>query len=251
MMDGLGTVSYQYNQLSQMTAETRQFIDNLPGAPLPNNSYSIQYGYGLNGQLTSLTEPFGVAVNYNHDKIGRLASVTLPTAYGNTSTLATNAQYRAFGALKNLEYGNGLQMNQTFNNKLQAASYQLADTQQQVMNKTYDYYADGSLRYVQDLLNPKFDRLNSYDHLGRIKEAKSSAEARGQTIPAYDYGTQLPYRQSFQFNAFGDMTARANVHWGNSNQNTSYTITNHWVTSVPFVTISCEIQARFVVSNGY
>ncbi len=198
MNDGPGVVDYAYNELSQMTSETRRFDDSLPGAPQSNNSYQIQYTYYSDGQLKGLTEPWGVTVNYNLDKIGRLTSVTPTTAYGTTTAFASNAQYRAWGAVKHLEYGNGMQMNQTFNNRQQAVTYQLADSQQQVMNKFYDYYSDGSLRYIHDFLNPIHDRLNIYDHSGRIKEAKSSAEANGQTIPdGWEQTQTLPYRQSY------------------------------------------------------
>ena len=49
------------------------------------------------------------------------------------------------------------------------------------MSKSYDYHADGRLRFVDDAANGKFDRLNAYDHQGRIHQAKSSSEANGGT----------------------------------------------------------------------
>jgi YD repeat-containing protein len=224
---GVETKTYAYNSLSQLISETQTFTD------LPNNGYQIQYSYHLGGQLKTLTEPFGVEVNYNLDKSGKLLSVTPTTAYGATTTaFASNAKYRAFGALKHLEYGSGMQMNQTFNNRLQAASYLLGDAQTQVMNKTYDYYADGNLRSVADHLNWRFHRLNRYDQMGRIKEAKSSVEAQGQTIPdGYEQTQNLPYRQSYQFNAFGDLTERYNKQWGGDIYlTTGYNFTNRRIT---------------------
>ena len=76
MFDGLGNVMYEYNSLSQLIAETRQFNETVPFAPLPDNKFKIQYGYGLSGQLTSLTEPFGEIISYGHDKTGRLKTVS-------------------------------------------------------------------------------------------------------------------------------------------------------------------------------
>ncbi|MCA1590676.1 MAG: hypothetical protein LC734_09895, partial [Acidobacteria bacterium] len=81
------------------------------------------------------------------------------------------------------------------------------------MSKSYQYYTDGSLKYVQDAINPVFDRLNIYDHQGRISEAKSGAEAQGGTAASPLYQT-LPYRQSYNYDAFGNLTTRTHLNWG-------------------------------------
>src|SRR5205085_7542219 len=49
MTDGLGTVSYHYNQLSRLDSETRAFND--PGPPYLHASYTLTYGYNLAGAL--------------------------------------------------------------------------------------------------------------------------------------------------------------------------------------------------------
>ena len=63
MTDGLGSVSYAYDQLSQLTSETRTF--NGVG------SFTLSYGYNLSGELTSMTNPWSVQVGYNYDPVGR------------------------------------------------------------------------------------------------------------------------------------------------------------------------------------
>ncbi len=242
MTDTLGRTDYEYDSLSRLKAETRSFTDTtqngsplvMANAPLPNNGFKLQYTYGLANQLTSLTDPFGAAINYGYDEAGRLDNVT-GSSFGGVTTYASNAGYEAWGGLEKLIYGSGLQMQMTFNNRLQASTYSLAGgTSGQLMNKQYDYYSDGSLRYAQDLLDPKFDRLNIYDHVGRIKEGKSGAEARDGTVPQNEQDTSLPYRQSYQFNAFGNLTQRNNLHWGveswyGQSNNLSYTYKNNRV----------------------
>jgi hypothetical protein len=79
------------------------------------------------------------------------------------------------------------------------------------MSKTYDYYADGSLRFSSDLLNHKMDRFNGYDHAGRIKEAFSGAEARFEPQT-----NNRPYRETFGYDALGHLTARTNDIWRDS-----------------------------------
>ncbi len=212
MTDGLGRVDYEYDELSQMKAETRQFNDVLPNAPLAGNKFKLEYTYELSGQLKSYKDPFGDQINYAHDKIGRLDAVTGSSFAGITS-YASNPQYRAWGGLKSLSYRDHTQMQMTYDDRLQVDTFQLNNSTQPIMKKNYDYYADGNLKYTQDELNAKFDRLNIYDHTGRIKKAKSAAEATGGTV-TQNLHFYLPYRQSYAFDAFGNMTQRNNLHWG-------------------------------------
>ncbi|HUS12459.1 MAG TPA: PKD domain-containing protein, partial [Pyrinomonadaceae bacterium] len=89
MSDGSGSVSYQYNQLSQLTSETRQFA--YPG---PSGSYTLSYDYNLAGSPKSITDPSGATINYNYDLSGRMTAVT-GSSFGGVTQYATNVKYRA------------------------------------------------------------------------------------------------------------------------------------------------------------
>ncbi|MBX3297465.1 MAG: discoidin domain-containing protein [Acidobacteria bacterium] len=235
MTDIYGSTTYEYNELSQMTAETRQFTDTLTHAPLPNNSFRLEYEYQLAGALRSLTDPYGDAIYYGNDRAGRLTSVTGST-FGNVTEYASDPGYRAWGGLKSLSYGNGVDMSMTFDDRLRPDFYELRKNSTELIKKSYEYIPDGNLKYVGDLLDGRFDRLQTYDHQGRIKAGKSGAEARGQTVDPAQMETQLPYRQSYEFNQFGNMTARNNLHWGREawygqNFNLSYTYQNNRITN--------------------
>jgi hypothetical protein len=126
-----------------------------------------------------------------------------------------------------------------FNNKLQATNFELKKGTTEILKKNYQFYEDGSIKYIQDVLNPKFDRLNKYDFQGRIKEAKSGGEARGETVALADYSTQLPYRQSYNYNAFTQLTQRNNLHWGigswaGQDNNLQYTYQNNRITNIGY-----------------
>lgn len=60
-------------------------------------------------------------------------------------------------------------------------------------------------------MDDRFDRAHSYDHVGRLKEAYTGTEARefvnGQTPSGVQDG---PYRQSYTYDAFGNLTGREN-----------------------------------------
>src|SRR6185436_953103 len=93
MTDGLGSQTYNYNLLSRMTSETRNFVD--PATPFLNASYTLSYDYNLAGELKTITDPWSGTINYEFDSIGRLNGVT-GSGYGTTSAFSSNLQYRAW-----------------------------------------------------------------------------------------------------------------------------------------------------------
>ena len=239
MTDGLGGTSYEYDRYSRLKSETRSFTDTtangsqlvMANAPLANNSFKLQYSYGPGNQLTALTDPYGMTVSYGYDQAGRLDNVT-GTSFGGVTNYADNAKYEAWGGLKQLHYGDTLQMGMSYNNRLQNDTYTLQGGGNVGMSKNYSYNADGALRYAHDVIDPRFDRLNIYDEIGRIKQGKSGAEARGETVAPEYRETNLPYRQSYGFNAFGNLTQKNNLHWGvdewgGQSNNLSYTYKNN------------------------
>ncbi|MEQ1762142.1 MAG: hypothetical protein ABL984_03245 [Pyrinomonadaceae bacterium] len=213
MADEMGGVEYEYNSLSQLKSETRAFNIPMASAPLPDNKFKILYEYSL-GTLKSYTDPFGQQIVYGRDKLARATDIT-GSSFGGVTTYAEDAERRAWGGLKSVTYTGGTELGLTYNSRLQVASMglQKSDTSY-LMNKTYEYYKDGKARFLGDAVDARFDRLNSYDHRGLITKAFSGGEARGETVATEDRSANLPYRQTFGFNAFGQNTASTNMHWG-------------------------------------
>ena len=204
MTDGAGRIDYEYNSLSQMTSETRDFEPGVSGG-----DFELRYTYALGGQLASYEDPTGRKIEYTFDKIARLSTVT-GTSTSGTTTYADNAAYRAWGALTHLEYGNGTKIDSGgFNNRLQATTFELKRGTTELMSKQYDYHADGLVRKETDDLNPKFDRSYAYDFRGWLQQARSGAEARGQT----DSAANLPYKNDLQYDAFGNRTQNDYAHF--------------------------------------
>ncbi|MBX3292724.1 MAG: RHS repeat protein [Acidobacteria bacterium] len=218
MTDGLGTQTYEYDELSRLTAETRSFTDTLVNAPLPDNSFRLEYTYHLAGQLKSLKDPYGQQINYGHDRAGKMFSVWGSTSFAGISTYLGAVNYRAWGGIRSITYGNGNTQTTTFDEALRPSDFVLEKDSTAKMDKSYEYYTDGRLRYTEDNLNPVFDRLQRYEHQGRLAAAFSGLEARGGTVSdPQDQKTQLPYRQTYGFNAFDNLTSRTNLNWGTDN----------------------------------
>ncbi|HLG15183.1 MAG TPA: Ig-like domain-containing protein, partial [Blastocatellia bacterium] len=133
MTDGTGRIDYQYDTLSRLTSETRQFTGLF-------GSFALTYGYNIGGLVTSVTDQFGASVGYTYDKIGQLGAIT-GSGFAAVSTYATGIQYRASGALKHFTAGSGVNISLSYNERLQVTSYSL---QGAVSGGTGDPWSIGS-----------------------------------------------------------------------------------------------------------
>lgn len=225
MTDGSGTVNYEYNSLGQMMAETRTFTETPPLTPLNTNAFRIEYAYGLSGQLASYKEPFGEIVSYSHDKAGRLNTVTGNRTVENVQlNYVTDAKYRAWGAAKQIDFfggstvtGGNTEIN-GFNNGLQVNDYVFTEGATST-HLQYGYFDDGRIKSSTYLSNPRifgpqnlsrFDRSYEYDFLGRLKAAKTGAEAHGTPEPN---PMNRPYRTTLEYNTFDEITTQNRLHY--------------------------------------
>jgi YD repeat-containing protein len=211
MSDGTGSIGYVYNSLSRITSETRTFIGL-------GNQYAISYGYNLAGQLTSITDPSGAQVSYNYDATGRLSSMPA-SGYTGVTNFLSNAQYRASGAMKHATYGNSVQVDLTYNSRLQIGQYQVSGFQSPYgsMGATMSYYDDGRTNTAYDLNDSRFDRKYEFDFAARLKEAYSGVEAHGQPPPPLNQANS-PYRQSYTYDQGNNVTLRTGRIWSSQNE---------------------------------
>jgi YD repeat-containing protein len=220
----LGSTTYQYDQLSRLTAETRYF-GALSGSATGGN-YTISYQYNLAGQVTSITDPFGAQVGYNHDTIGRVTSVT-GSGYGNVSSYASNIQYRAWGSQKSVSYGDSSSATTAYNARMQPSSYTLSPSSFK-LREQFQYYADGRLQLMTDLDDRNqdvgypdtarhFSRAHSYDQAGRLTSASGS--------PA-QFAT-FPYSQNFSYDAFNNATSHSGTYYYQTQNSDSGTFMNN------------------------
>ena len=96
-----------------------------------------------------------------------------------------------------------------FNNKLQATTFELKRGTTQLMSKAYSFHTDGQVKLETDNLNSKFNRSYMFDHVGRLQQARSGANATGGTATT----ANIPYKNDFQYNAFGNQTQNTFTHY--------------------------------------
>ena len=207
MTDGTGTITYNYNDLSQLTSESREFAD-LDG------TYTLNYEYELGGQLKKITDHNNSTINYNYDTAGQLSAVTGEgNLIANVSNYASGFEYRAWGATRNVNFGNGTNQQTLFNSRVQPTGGSINGLAPGIssVSWSYDYYNDGRQKHAYNAFDNRFDRLLEYDHVGRLKTAYSGREARG-LAPTTPY-PDSPYQQNFEYDAFNNQIQKAGRFW--------------------------------------
>jgi YD repeat-containing protein len=225
MTDGFGTVGYQYDVLSRLMSETRTFSDPV-NTSINGVTKAVSYDYNLAGELKYVTDPTGYQITYTHGRAGQLTDVTGSPSYGSVSTYASGIQYRAWGGLKAMGYGNGRSLAVTYNSRMQVESYQIPG----VISTQYRYTTtptssdnDGRVKFAQDMMqtNSPFDRAYRYDHVGRLTEALTGSEARGGAT------ANVPYYESYGYDVWGNLTARGGRNWSQVINGYSSTFVNN------------------------
>jgi hypothetical protein len=218
---GTGTTNYYYDELSRITSETKTFPStwSLPDSPgSGSRTYTITYNYFLNGSVKKVVDPFGYDIDYTVDKVGRMKTVT-GDAFGDTSVTQyiDDVDYRAWGAEKQIDFDNDLTLTQTFDNRLRLLTHRL-DRQgytDHLLDKTYTYLPDGKLGHstegsISRVDSSDFERSYVYDFAARIREARTSYEARNQNPQE---GDKLPYHLDYEYDAFDHNTERSGTIW--------------------------------------
>ena len=220
MTDGLGTVTYAYDELNRMTSETRQFTATFgqyhPALP---GTYKLTYQYNLAGQVKrvgyeSSNQPGDNGyVDYTLDKVGNMTEVT-GSSFAGIMNYSTEMKYTAWGELKSLTYGSTLKLTAGYTLRQQLQSFALKKQDNTpVMNKTYQYYADGRIKFSDDAVNDQFDRAFRYDQVGRLEESWTGSQARNY-VNQLPIGTDVvPYHLSYQYDVWGNQLSQSGEFW--------------------------------------
>jgi RHS repeat-associated protein len=213
MTDGLGSVSYGYDQLSRLTSETRTFTGV--------GTYALSYGYNLANELTTITNPWGAQVSYNYDQLGRASSVS-GSGFAGVSSYVNSLSYRAFG-VKQINYANGRSLSLGYDNRMRLASWSIPGVLR--LQYQHGWEATNRVEFARNLDDETLDRWFTYDHVGRLVISRSGNEARlafGEQVPLLYNG---PYSQGYSYDQWGNMTSRDG--WGGDNAANTATYTGN------------------------
>jgi YD repeat-containing protein len=185
----IGQTSYSYNSFKRLQSETRQF-QGLSG------TYRVSYAYNLVDALKQVTytaNSWTRSVNYDYNYAGAPTKIgtNLNPLAGVSDNVMKNLKYRAFGALKSGDYGNGRRIELGYDpNRLHLTSHKVikASPYEAIIDNSYDYYgtmewSNGRVQKITDNLDPNFTTTYQYDDHDRLARATATAFTR---IYGYD-----------------------------------------------------------------
>ncbi|MDM3871792.1 RHS repeat-associated core domain-containing protein [Porticoccus sp. W117] len=129
-------------------------------------SYTLSYGYTTAGQLNKITYPSGRTVDYTYNNQGEVNGATT-TYNAQTQTLASNFTYQPFGPIKQFDYGNGIQLDRSFDQDYRLTS----QSHGTVKANSYSYDNVDNITAVDDTLDGSRDQSFTYDALDRLTNA--------------------------------------------------------------------------------
>ena len=100
-----------------VTSETRTF-NGLSG------SFTLSYAYNQSSQLTEITNPWNAKVGYTYNFAGELTGVT-GQGYAGVTSYSSGTVYRAFGGLRQMSYANGRSLSLSYNNRMLLTQYSI------------------------------------------------------------------------------------------------------------------------------
>ncbi|MFZ0748655.1 MAG: RHS repeat-associated core domain-containing protein, partial [Pyrinomonadaceae bacterium] len=240
--NGQGQVLYTYDQLSRLTSESRYFGEL--GA-----SFALNYQYNLAGELTRITNPWNAQVGYDYDKIGRATGIT-GAGYAGATSYVNSIGYRAFGA-KQMNYSNGKTLSLQYDNRMRLTRWDVPGVMG--WNYVYNNFGEngGRVTFAQSLNDPTLDLSYYYDHVGRLEDVHTGAEARA-ALQGQGATPDGPYSHHYWYDQFGNMGFR--VGWGGSfggYLEQSLSFTNNRLNTNPFSGIPMQYdQAGNLKNDG-
>lgn len=171
--DPSGSYTFYYDASRNLTRE-----DKTIGSVL----YTTQYTYNNNNILTSISYPTGRTITYTPDQVGRISQVST-TLNGNPKTLASVITYLPYGGITGLTYGNGLTLNQGYDNQYRISSIITGSVQ----SLAYGYDANGNITCIGDTINPPggeiFESPGTYTY-----QTGTNKLTHIEGTPSIDYG---------------------------------------------------------------
>ncbi len=238
MTDGLGSESYSWNQLGQLT-QTQKIVSG--------TTYTTSVAYNLLGEITSLTYPSGRVVQKTYDAVGRLSGMFS----GATQYLST-ISYNVAAQPTTSNYGNGVQETVGYSpERLQPASIEYKSGATTLFKETYGYTQpnggnDGLITSIGDTPQPGRSRTYTYDALGRLTAAVTTGSA---SYP--QWGLNFSYdryaNRASQAATFGAPPTKALVMDASTNRITTAGYAydaNGNVTSMPGATLVYDAENR-------
>jgi RHS repeat-associated protein len=165
-------ISFIYDHHGRVLSESR----TLPSG----NSATISYVYDSAGRLSNIVYPSGRVVIYQYDVKGQIAAVQTAESNGAMQiTIASNIQYRPFGASQSHVWGNNTTYTRTFDQDDRIVRYPFNNSNIQL---TYD--SASNITSKVDVNNSGYNQSYAYDALDRLEQQIEYSTVRNWSYDA-------------------------------------------------------------------
>ena len=158
IQDATGTTAYQYDAHGNTTHKA---------VTLGTHTFNVGYQYDTADNLTGMTYPDGMQVNYGRDTAERIASVSETPQGGITQPIASSVTYRPFGPMTGFTYGNGLIETRSYDQDYRLTGISVPG----VLDWTLTPNADDDITNITDNINSANSQALGYDTLNRLTSA--------------------------------------------------------------------------------
>lgn len=177
IVDPSGTTHYSYGPRGNLLSQ-----DQTEGSVTLTTSYS----YDAADNLKTMTYPSGMVLSFTRDSMGQITKLSV-NINGSVQTVADNIQYQAFGPVKGLTYGNGIQLTKQFD----LAGRLAEQTADPVQHLSWSYANTGNITAITDSIHPERSQTFGYDALYRLTQASGAYGDKTYTYDADGNRTQL------------------------------------------------------------
>lgn len=192
---------YRYDKIGQVVKHVQS---------IGNQTYQLEYGYNLAGQLISEKYPSGKTVTMTVNNFGQLSTVA-----DAQRTYLSGVAFNDRGLLSQMNLGNATSETFSYNDRFQMTSQSLLKGSEVLQKYDYSYGTvdpatgnvntaqnNGQLGKIEGWIgaNKQWSQRFGYDELGRLKEAREYKQGDN---------AQLTYKQAFDFDRFGNLYRKA------------------------------------------
>jgi len=158
--DALGQIQYRYDDRGNLIEKKR----SLSHTDL-NAEITTGYQWNLTNQLTGMTYPSGLTVQYQRNQAGQVIAVEQSDS-STTHTLLSNISYQPWGGIRELQWGNGLILSRNYDLDGQLIQQQTTD----LPALSYQYDQVGNITSITETNSDQSssDQQYGYDRIYRL-----------------------------------------------------------------------------------
>jgi RHS repeat-associated protein len=225
--DATGTVSFSYDERGNPGTQVQQFSIG----PIQYHR-TTRYTYNPADLLTQLSYPSGLEVSYTRDALGRIAGVSASytTGQGQSGSvpIISDIDYLAFGAISSATYGNGLNLDRTFDDDGRLSKHSVGN----VLDYGFHYDGNGNIVRIQDGVTPLLTGDFKYDALNRLSEERRNS-----------------VQQAFSYDAVGNRLQITHPLTGSAMQTNTYSESSNRLAGQDGVAISSDPAGNIIAWN--